>query len=273
MRAWLDKEDISPWDCFDLFSNDTAEQAAAQRNAGLTQGYNQLSGLYDQGRSDLNTGATNAMNLYNPLLASTGAGATAYGNASGANGVAGLQDAMNTFKNSGQYGTYGFTLGQGLQALDRTHAAAGNLNSGNADTDTLNYATGLANNTYNSYLSGLQPYLGANQSAVTGAAGVQSGLGQNLATLDTNQGNAANATQTGIGASNAAATMNNYNVGANQLGALLGVGSLITGGLGGGLGSSLGGALTGGFGGSGFSLGPTSVGGAPVSGGLFSMFK
>ena len=238
----------------------------------MQQGYNQLSQQYDQGRTALNTGATNAMNLYNPLIASTGAGATAYGNASGANGVAGLQSAMDTFKNSGQYGNYGFTLDQGLQAIDRTHAAAGNLSSGNADTDATKYATGLANSTYGSYLSGLQPYLGANQSAVAGGAGVQTGLGQNTASLDALQGNAANATQTGIGASNAAATMNNYNVGANQLGALMGVASLAAGGLGGGLGGSLGGALTGGYGGSGFSVGPTSVGGAPVSGGLFSMF-
>lgn len=208
---------------FDLFSNDTAEQAAQQRNAGLQQGYDALSGQYDQARGAINTGANTANNLYAPLVASTGAGATAYGNASGANGVAGLQDAMNTFKNSGQYGNYGFTLGQGLQALDRTHAAAGNLSSGNTDADTLNYATGLANSTYGSYLSGLQPYLGANQGAVAGQAGVATGQGAALAGVDTAQGNAANANYTGQGASNAAATMNNYNVGANQLSALTGL--------------------------------------------------
>lgn len=240
----------------------------------MQAGYDQLSGLYDQGRNALNTNYGNASALYAPLVSSTGAGAMAYGNASGANGVAGLQDAMNTFKNSGQYGNYGFSLDQGLQALNRTHAAAGNLNSGNADTDTLKYATNLANQTYGSYLSGLQPYLGANANAIQGAAGIQTGLGNNLATTYMNQGNAANTTQTGIGASNAAATMNNYNVGTNQLNALMGVASLAAGGLGGvpGLGSSIGGAVTGGFGGNGFSLGPTSVGGAPVSGGLFSAF-
>ena len=217
---------------FDLFSNDTAEQAAAQRNAGLQAGYNQLSGQYDQARNAINTNYGNASNLYAPLVASTGAGANAYGNASGANGVAGLQDAMNTFKNSGQYGNYGFSLDQGLQALDRTHAAAGNLSSGNADTDTLKYATNLANSTYGSYLSGLQPYLGANQAATAGAAGVQTGQGNALAGTDILQGNAANATQTGIGASNAAATMNNYNVGSNILGAITGIGGLALGGLG-----------------------------------------
>lgn len=243
---------------FDLFSNDTAEQAAAQRNAGLTQGYQDLSGQYDNARTAINTGANTATGYYQPLLASTGAGSAAYGDASGANGAAGLQRATDNFKNSGQYGAYGFTLGQGLQALDRTHAAAGNLNSGNADADTLNYATGLAGNQYNNYLTGLNPYLGANQNAVTGAAGVATGQGNNLATVDVNQGNAANATQTGIGASNAAATMNNYNVGANILNAGQQVAKLALGAYGGGLTPA---------------LGPTSVGGAPVSGGLFSMFS
>jgi hypothetical protein len=42
----------------------------------------------------------------------------------------------------------------------------------------------------------------------------------------TNQGNAANTTQTTIGNNNAAAEMNNYKVGANQLNGLMGLASL-----------------------------------------------
>ena len=259
---------------FDLFSNDTAERARDMANAGATAGYNQLSDLYGQGRGALTSNYGDAKNLYTGLINSTGAGAKAYGDASGANGVEGLARAMDTFKNSGQYGTYGFALDQGLQALNRTHAASGNLASGNADVDSMKYATGLAGQTYSNYLSGLSPYLGANSGAISGAAGVDTGLGTALNSSYTNQGNAANTTQTAIGNNNAAAEMNNYKVGANQLNALMGVASLAAGGLGGagGLGS-LGGSLTGGFGGTGFSLGPTSVGGAPVSGGLFSMFQ
>ena len=136
---------------------------------------------------------------------------------------------MNNFKNSGQYGNYGFALTQGLQALDRTHAAAGNLASGNADTDTLNYATGLANNTYNSYLSGLQPYLQANSNAVAGGANAATGGANAINASYQGQGTAANANYTGQGASNAAATMNNYNVGQNDLNAILGVGKLAAG--------------------------------------------
>jgi hypothetical protein len=205
---------------FDLFSNDDAEQAAAQRNQGLQTGYDQLSSLYGQGSAAINAGYGTATNLYNNLAASTGAGATAYGNASGANGAAGLKTAMSDFQNSGQYGNFGFTLTNGLQALDRTHAAAGNLNSGNADADTLNYATGLANNTYNSYVSGLSPYLSANAGAVAGQANAATGQATALNANDVAQGNAANATQTGIGASNAAATMNNYQIGQNELNAI-----------------------------------------------------
>lgn len=201
---------------FDIFSNDNAEQAAAQRNQGLQQGYDALSSSYGQGRDAINAGAATATGYYQPLIQSTGAGATAYGNASGANGAAGLKTAMGDFQNSGQYGNFGFALTNGLQALDRTHAAAGNLNSGNADTDTLNYATGLANKTYDSYVSGLQPYLGANAGAVSGAAGVATGQGAALNANYQGQGQAANANYTGQGASDAAATMNNYAISQNM---------------------------------------------------------
>jgi hypothetical protein len=256
---------------FSLFSNDDAEQAARDRNAGLQKGYENLSDLYGQGRNALTQGYNQASSYYAPLVASTTSGSNAYGDASGANGTEGLQRAMDTFKNSGQYGTYGFALDQGLQALNRTHAASGNLASGNADADSMKYATGLAGQTYGSYLSGLQPYLSANNSAITGAANTSAGLGTALNQSYQGQGNAANKNYTDQGASTAAADMNNYNVGSNILGAITGLGGLALGGLG-GMGG-LGGALTGGFGGTGFSLGPTSVGGAPVSGGLFSMFK
>lgn len=255
---------------FDLFSNDSAEEAARQRNAGLQQGYDALSSSYGQGRDALTTNFGNAGKLYSGLIDSTGAGAKAYGDVSGANGADGLARATANFKNSGQYGAYGVGLNEGLQALQRTHAAAGNLNSGNADTDTLKYATDQASKAYNSYAAGLAPYLGANSSAVAGGAGVDTGLGAGLNASYQGQGGAANANYTGQGASNAAATMNNYNVGANQLGALTSLAGLAAGGIGGAGGL---GGLTGGFGGSGFALGGTSVGGAPTSGGLFSMFS
>lgn len=201
---------------FDIFSNDNAEKAASDRNAGLQQGYNALSTNYGQGRDALTTNYGNASALYQPLIASSTAGANAYGDASGANGASGLQRATDNFKNSGQYGAYGFSLDQGLQALNRTHAAAGNLSSGNADADSMKYATGLAGQQYGSYLQGLNPYLGQQSNAVAGAAGVDTGLGQGLNQSYQGQGTAANANYTGQGASTAAADMNNYNISQNM---------------------------------------------------------
>lgn len=218
---------------FSLFSNNDAEHAAQQRNQGLQAGYNALSDQYGQGRNALTSNYGTASNLYSGLINSSQNGANAYADASGANGASGLHSATDNFKNSGQYGAYGFSLDQGLQALNRTHAAAGNLNSGNADTDSMKYASGLAGQQYNNYLQGLNPYLGQQSGAVSGAAGVATGLGNALNTNYQGQGAAANANLTGQGASDAAATMNNYNVGANQFNALMGVGNFLSGGVGG----------------------------------------
>jgi hypothetical protein len=107
-------------------------------------------------------------------------------------------------------------LNEGLQALNRTHAAAGNLSSGNADTDAIKFAQDQASKAYGSYTSGLQPYLGQQSGATAGAAGVATGLGQGLNQNYQGQGTAANANYTGQGASTAAATMNEYNVSKNM---------------------------------------------------------
>lgn len=214
---------------FDLFSNDKAEEAAAQRNAGLQQGYDALSTNFGQGRDAINAGAATAQGYYAPLMAKYGGGSNAYGDYSGANGAEGLQRATQNFKNSGQYGVYGVGLNEGLQALQRTHAAAGNLSSGNADADSIKFAQDQASKAYGAYGAGLQPYLGAEQGAVGGAAGIATGQGGALNQSYMGQGAAANANYTGQGASNAAATMNNYNVGQNQLNALTSVAKLAAG--------------------------------------------
>ena len=69
-------------------------------------------------------------------------------------------------------GGYQFNLGQGLQALQRTRAAQGMLNSGNTDTDTMSFASGLASNTLGQERQALMPYLGMYQQGIGGQAGV-----------------------------------------------------------------------------------------------------
>jgi hypothetical protein len=84
-----------------------------------------------------------------------------------------------------------------LQALQRTHAAAGNLSSGNADADTLKFSQGLADQSYGNYVSRLAPYLSlAGQGATASAAGradASSHLGNTINSDYTGLGNATNA--------------------------------------------------------------------------------
>jgi hypothetical protein len=232
---------------FDLFSNDTAEKAASQRNAGLQQGYDALAGNFAQGRDTLATNTTQgnqalqtgygqAGNIYGGLgqyfQQMYGSGANAYGDATGANGQGGFDRAQSNFRSDPGYQ---FQMDQGQQALNRSHAAAGNLASGNADADTLKFSQGLADQSYGNYVSRLQPYLQLAGSGATTAAAGQAGAAAQLGTgLSSNftglggatnadytaQGQAANANYTGQGASNAAATMNNYNIAQNQLNAV-----------------------------------------------------
>jgi hypothetical protein len=106
-------------------------------------------------------------------------------------------------------------MDQGLQALQRTHAAAGNLSSGNADADTLKFSQGLADQGYDKYVSRFLPYLTAQGTATAGAAGAAAGQGNALNQSYQSQGAAANQNFTQQGASNAAATMNEYNISKN----------------------------------------------------------
>ena len=215
---------------FDIFSNDSAEKAAALANQGAQQGYNQLSGLYDQGRDAINTGYGNAAGLYGNLLNGVNAGANAYGNAVGANGATGQAQARANFQTDPGYQ---FQMDQGLQALNRTHAAAGNLSSGNADTDALKFSQGLADQSYGNYVSRLAPYLNQQQLGTAGAAGVATGQGNALNQSYDLQGNAANQTQNTMGNNLAGAELNNYKVGSNLWNAIGGGLNFLSGGVGG----------------------------------------
>ena len=215
---------------FSIFSNDSAEKAADLANAGARAGYDALSTQYGQGRDALTTNYGNASTLYKGLMDSTGAGAKAYGDASGANGTEGFARAKTNFQTDPGYG---FQMDAGLQALQRQHAAAGNGASGNADTDAIKFATGLADQSYGSYVSRLAPYLSGNAGAVSGAAGVDTGLGTALNSSFQGQGAAANGMETAIGNNNAGAEMNNYKVGANLWNGIMGGLNFAAGGAGG----------------------------------------
>jgi hypothetical protein len=73
---------------------------------------------------------------------------------------------------------YDFAQGEGVQALDRSAAARGRLNSGRQEKDLLRFGTGLADSTYGSQLARL---LGVGQYGMAAQGAQNSTVGQGLA--------------------------------------------------------------------------------------------
>lgn len=173
---------------------------------------------------DIGTGAAHSLaNLYGISYAGQGTGAATTGpngvvtpansNApiSSAGGSAVQQQAQLGFTNSPDYN---FAFTQGLQALQRSAAAGGTLQSGGQTKAALEFGQGLASQQYGNYFNRLLSLSNMGQSTASGVASNSIGAGNSQAQ-----------TQQGIGTATASGI-----VGAgNQLGAgLTGIGSAAT---------------------------------------------
>ncbi|MDO9364672.1 MAG: hypothetical protein Q7T60_17220 [Sphingopyxis sp.] len=188
-----------------------------------------------------------------------------------AQGQQGLDQYKNLTLGSGEdiqrqlegTGGYQFNLGQGLQALQRTRAAQGMLNSGNTDTDAMTFASGLAGNTLNSERQALLPYLSMYQQGTAGQGGTlgaQAGLatdyyGNRGSVMDNTTKSIVGLGTEALKAGDQAKSQNQANMMNAGMGlAKLGL-SAATGGMGGGfmnLGGAAAGGATGGMPGMGF---------------------
>lgn len=161
-----------------------------------------------------------AKSLYQPVAANYGAYSDMYKNALGLGGTEGSQGAINAFR--GANPGYGFQFDQGMQGLNRAASAGGRLASGNAMMEAQKYGTGLADQSYQNWLSNLfrggqQAYQGIQgQSQALDAMGrTNMGYGQSLAQLETDMGDkTASMGMSGFKAGDTAA--------ANRFGAVMG---------------------------------------------------
>jgi hypothetical protein len=210
----------------------------------------------NQALPTLQTGLNTANQTYAGALAPTTAnlatdqrGQTALANALGLNGTQGSANAVKNWQNTNP----GFQsqLDIGSQNVMRNQAATGQLASGATSADLQALGQNQANQSYQQYLQNLQPYTGAS----TANAGIAAGLGASQAGLQnqnlTNQANLQYGSNVAMGNNQGSADLANNQAAQNALGALMGGGSLVAG--------------LAGYGGT---SGPTSVGGAPLSGGL-----
>lgn len=188
-------------------------------------------------------------------LATDQAGQTQLANALGLNGTAGSASAVQNWQNTNP----GFQsqLDIGSQNAMRNQAATGQLASGATSANLQQLGQNQANQSYQQYIQNLQPYTGASTQNATTAAQ----LGANQANLQntnyTTQANMNYGSNMAQGNAQANADIANNQAAQNALGAIFGVGKLASG---------LGGFSLGGGGGFG-AVGPSSVGGAPLSGG------
>jgi hypothetical protein len=230
---------------FDIFGTGAQRTAANDQIAGINAGYDQLSGLYGQGRGALQQNYTAGLQpfMQNYGTASGGQNQLASLLGFGPQGSGGIQQTLQNLPG------YQFALQQGDENILRNQAATGQLNSGATNLDLQKFGQGLASQNYNNYVSQLQPFLGAANSAAGGIGGLYSGLGNNLNQSFTGQGNSAAGAQMGIGNANAGADLAGLNASGNIWGALSGIAGLGVGGgpmaagAGGGRGGTLGGNL------------------------------
>lgn len=94
---------------------------------------------------------------------------------------------------------YQFSLDQGNQAIQRSAAAAGMLNSGNTLASMDQYSQGLAQQTYGQYMNQLLGIASQGNQATSNIATNQVNLGNNQANLTQSGGQAALNTYTNIG--------------------------------------------------------------------------
>ena len=130
-----------------------------------------------------------ARGAYDPVAAlgtKYGTGTSLYMDSLGAGGAEGNQRAVEAF----QAGPgYNWALDQGNTAINRRRAAAGMLNSGNADIDAMKFGQGLANQEYGNWQARLAGLINPELAATSGAAAGRAGSDMALANLyNTNAG-------------------------------------------------------------------------------------
>ncbi|MCJ2093128.1 hypothetical protein MKK67_11560 [Methylobacterium sp. J-072] len=231
-------------------ANDYLQSQYGQARSDISSGYGQaradLTAQYSPTQGYLQGISTG----YAPLVAQTAASVPEYMNAIGGNGASGSAQALQAFQ---QAPGYAYQQDQALGAIQRSAAARGGLAGGNATSDILSTANGLAAQGYQQYVNNLQTAVGMNTTGLAGQAqglALQGNASQNygnaLASLGTQQGGQLANISTGLGnqlASNSQNLGNQLNANATGLANAQGNAFIGQGGALGGLYQNMGTAL------------------------------
>lgn len=166
-----------------LLGGNAEKKAAAANRKQLNRLRKDGLGYIDAGQEQSQGYLEGVGDLYRPV-AEMGLGNLGYyADALGLNGQEGSSAALDRFQTGPGYE---FAMNQGLDAVNRSAAARGQLNSGNTSMDTLNFATGLANQEWGGYLDRLGGYDQSNRNMYMQGIGGQAGSLSDLAGLAQN---------------------------------------------------------------------------------------
>ncbi len=212
-----------------IFSGKAGREAAMFQAQQIQKGIDQGNDALEKGYDHAAAGYGQAATTLGGLADSYGAGSALYQDALGVNGKDAADAARSSYQTSAGYG---FNMDQGLQALQRTRAVNGTLASGNADTDAMKFASGLASQDYGNWLSNLSN-LDTKRYGATGAqAGTYGQLGAAGLATGANEANLAFQGNTAIGKAGSDGLMAGQKAAEARFGALMGGVDLFAQGLG-----------------------------------------
>ncbi|GLI25757.1 hypothetical protein GGQ86_004263 [Xanthobacter flavus] len=157
-----------------LFGNQNAQRTQEATINGLMVGFNKGNRALDKGLTDASAYYDKSLTETDPLKQTYGKGVDMRANALGLNGAEGSQAALQAFQAGPQYQ---WNMDNTLQALGRSAAAAGRLNSGNTSLDFMKAAYGLSNGAWNDWLGQLGSYDGLASNTAQSRTNTLQGLG------------------------------------------------------------------------------------------------
>lgn len=152
---------------FDIFTGDSAREAADANQARLTASKGAGLGYLDAGKTGALSSLDSAAGAYSPLAAKYGRATTLGLDGLGVNGPEGNARAVDAFKAGPGYD---WRVSQALDQTNRAAAATGSLNGGNTLAALSDRAGNMANQEYGSWLDRLSGYVSPELSATGGYA-------------------------------------------------------------------------------------------------------
>lgn len=221
---------------FDIFTGDSAKEAASANQARLAATKTEGMGYLDSGKTGALDALGGAAGKFGDLSSKYGTGTNLYLDSLGVNGADGNARATGAF----QAGPgYQYAVDQALDQTNRAAAATGSLSGGNTLAALSDRAGNMANQEYGNWQSKLAGLINPEVAGVTGGAGIDTAKAGVFTNDANSRVNLATGVTNGINGQETQAANAEMAGSGNLWGLGLNLAKLGTGFLGGGAGAAL----------------------------------